>query len=322
MDQDYTTLSEYLHQSNANNQVTSIIHRIASSCKIIANKISRAGIEHLYGSTSITNFHGEEVKTLDVVSNGLFIRNLRLLSHIYGLVSEEDTEMIELNPDGEYIVTFDPLDGSSNIDADVNIGSIFGIYKTKDPLLPAKNLVAAGYCIYGSSDIFVIASEGRVNGFTLDMGYGQYVLTHKDIRIPDKTTKSRIYSVNEGNCKSWSSSVQKLVDDLKDQKFSARYIGSMVADIHRTLLYGGLFMYPASQSAPNGKLRYLYEVGPMSYIMSVAGGDSVILSETDGMNCYPSLEHIPKSIHERVPIFMGSKSYVDMVIKPTEQDNH
>lgn len=309
-----TTLDEFLmnHPSPYKN-LNKIYRQITFSCKVISNRIKRAGLENLYGSTSITNFHGEEVKNLDVLANNTFITSLSKIKDVGALVSEEDYDAMIINEAGRYIVTFDPLDGSSNIDANVNIGSIFGVFErtgdgkmTKnDCLQPGRNLITAGYCLYGSSTILVIAYNGQVTGFTLDENYGEFVLTHNKMTVPEFKP---IYSVNEGNRDSWDPKVREFVDSLKSTEggkkpFSLRYIGSMVADIHRTLLYGGLFMYPASDSAPQGKLRYLYEVAPMSLIMETAGGRAVCGE-------VPALDIVPETVHQRVPVFMGSSGCI------------
>ncbi|AYV82329.1 MAG: fructose-1,6-bisphosphatase, cytosolic-like [Homavirus sp.] len=305
------TLDDYLINTTSDKNLNKIYRQIITSCKIISNRIKRAGLENLYGSTSITNFHGEIVKTLDVVSNDLFIRSLSKIHDVCGLVSEENMDIIKINDSGTYIVAFDPLDGSSNIDANINIGSIFAIYKRKtdmgeitidDCLQPGKCIVSAGYCLYGPSTIMVIGYNNTVNGFTLDEHYGEFILTHPNIRVPKE---QHIYSVNEGNRTMWESNIINLVDSLKLGKkpYSLRYIGSMVADVHRTLLYGGLFMYPSAKNAPDGKLRYLYEVAPMSYIMEMAGGKALI-------NDTNALEYVPNTIHQRVPIIMGSSNCI------------
>ena len=305
-----TTFDEFLmNQTGSQKNLNKIYRQIAFSCKVISNRIKRAGLENLYGSTTITNFHGEEVKNLDVLANNTFITSLSKIKDVGALVSEEDYDAMIINPDGKYIVTFDPLDGSSNIDANVNIGSIFGVFEKKgdgkmtkqDCLQPGRNLITAGYCLYGSSTILIVVYNGQVNGFTLDENYGEFVLTHHQMTIPKFKP---IYSVNEGNRDSWDPKVREFVDSLKStdggkKPYSLRYIGSMVADIHRTLLYGGIFMYPASKDAPNGKLRYLYEVAPMSLIIETAGGKAICGN-------IAALDIVPDTVHQRVPVFMGS----------------
>jgi len=209
---------------------------------------------------------------------------------------------------------FDPLDGSSNIDCGVSIGTIFGIYMVKDTnnvtienaLQPGSKLVAAGYCMYGSSCTFVLSTGYGVNGFTLDPSLGEFILTHPNIKVPKK---GKIYSVNEGNAKNWDEPTTKYVESCKfpqdgSSPKSLRYIGSMVADIHRTLLYGGIFMYPADLKNPNGKLRVLYEVFPMSYLMEQAGGQAFTGKQR-------ALDLVPEKIHDRSPIFLGSYDEIE-----------
>ncbi len=298
---------------NADPTIADVLRRIVVAGKNISSKIRRAAIEHLCTSTTITNYHGEEVKTLDVVSNDQFITNLKKSKFVAAMISEEDFSVIKTNnTNGKYIITFDPLDGSSNIDANVNIGSIFGIYQKKsdevdetDYLRAGKEMIGAGYILYGSSTMLVLSLGTRVDGFCLDDNIGEFILTHPDMKIPKN---KKIYSINEGNCSSWSQELVDMINDIKSQNYSQRYIGSMVADVHRTILYGGLFMYPASVKAPNGKLRYLYEVAPMSYLIEKAGGKSTI-------GKVEALEYVPKSIHERTPVFMGSEENMKTVEK-------
>ena len=307
---------------NSDEFMSDVLRRIIISAKTISGRIERAAIENLCGSTSITNYHGEVVKTLDVIANDQFITNLGKSKYVEAMISEEDFSVIETNNSlsGRYIVTFDPLDGSSNIDANVNVGSIFGIYPlVSDPndnpdsnhLRQGKEMICAGYVLYGSSTMLVLSLGGRVDGFCLDGNIGEFILTHPNIKIP---TEANIYSVNEGNHESWDDSLRDMLayiksSDTNKRPYSQRYIGSMVADVHRTLLYGGLFMYPGSTNAPNGKLRYLYEVAPMSFILENAGGRSLINKSIR------ALDYKPETIHQRVPVFMGSVSCMDIVDK-------
>ena len=317
------TLDEFITDNiEGYKNLNKIYRQIASACKIMSNKIKRIGLDNLYGSTTITNFHGEEVQALDVICNDLFINSLSKINDIYALVSEENNNVIKLNDDGNYIVTFDPLDGSSNINCNINIGSIFAIYKKNsdmddidemdsdnynndnDILQCGDEMISAGYCLYGTSTMFVLATKKGVNGFTLDENYGEFIITHSHMRIPQN---KKIYSINEGNCYNWSENVRTLVNTFKKSKFSARYIGSMVGDVHRTLIQGGVFMYPASTNSPNGKLRLLYEVAPMSYIIEKAGGSAIISSNMRALSI------VPNHIHQRSPIFLGSKDLINIV---------
>ena len=269
-----------------------------------------------YGIAGETNVQGEIVKKLDVLSNDMFINMLQSSYTTCLLVSEENETVIEIETEkqGKYIVCFDPLDGSSNIDCLVSIGSIFGIYRKKtdgnptinDALQPGRDLVAAGYTLYGSATMFVLALEnGGVNGFIYDPSIGEFILTDENMRIPEK---GNIYSINEGYFSQWDSSVQEYVQSKKDpakgKTYGARYVGSMVADVHRTIKYGGIFIYPATTSSKNGKLRLLYECNPMAYIVERAGGRA-------SAGKVDVLDIVPTAIHQRSPIYLGSKLDVE-----------
>ncbi len=263
---------------------------------------------------------GEDVKKLDILSNENFINCLRFSTKASVLVSEEDEDPIVLTnaSHAKYAVVFDPLDGSSNIDCNVSVGSIFGIYKRQDAsqpvsvqdvLQPGTELVAAGYCMYGSSTQMVLTIAGTDSGvsiFTLDPSIGEFILTTRNVTIPAQPKK--IYSVNEGNWKSFPAPVQEYIKQVKtaDKPYSLRYVGSMVADVHRTLVYGGIFMYPATASSPNGKLRLLYEGNPMSMLIEAAGGKA---STGTGR----VMDIVPTGIHERCPIFLGTAAEVERV---------
>jgi fructose-1,6-bisphosphatase I len=260
---------------------------------------------------------GEVVKKLDVLSNDMFINMLKSSYTTCMLVSEENETVIEVETEkrGKYIVCFDPLDGSSNIDCLVSIGSIFGIFKktaegeptVNDALQTGRQLVAAGYTLYGSATMFVLALQsGGVNGFTYDPSIGEFVLTDSNMQVPDR---GNIYSINEGYFTQWDSSVQEYVQSKKDpakgKPYGARYVGSMVADVHRTIKYGGIFIYPATAAAKNGKLRLLYECNPMAFIVEKAGGKA-----SAGKNL-EILDITPTAIHQRSPIYLGSRLDVE-----------
>jgi len=303
------------------NEMAILFSAIQLACKITANGLKRAGIEEIFGYTGTRNVHGEDVKKLDLISNEAFKTALISCDQVSVMASEEeeDTIIVPEKNAGKYVVTFDPLDGSSNIDANVSVGSIFGIFRKKskgktgvreDCLQAGKDMVASGYALYGSSVLMVISLGNDVQGFTYDTTVGEFLLTHPDIKIPEK---GAIYSVNEGNSSYWAKPTSEYVNYCKSSSsdgtkkpYSSRYIGSMVADVHRTLLYGGVFMYPADSKSPDGKLRYLYEVAPLSLIMEKAGG----ASSTGTMRC---LDIVPKKIHLRVPVYMGSKNMVHEV---------
>ncbi|KAL9359036.1 hypothetical protein Peur_047159 [Populus x canadensis] len=295
-----------------------LLNRIVLGCKFVCSAVNKAGLAKLIGLAGETNVQGEEQKKLDVLSNEVFIKALVSSGRTCILVSEEDDEATFVEPSrrGRYCVVFDPLDGSSNIDCGVSIGTIFGIYMVKDGheptlndvLQPGKNMLAAGYCMYGSSCMLVLSTGSGVNGFTLDPSLGEFILTHPEIKIPKK---GKIYSVNEGNAINWDGPTAKYVEKCKfpedgSSAKSLRYVGSMVADVHRTLLYGGIFLYPADKKSPNGKLRVLYEVFPMSFLMEQAGGQAFTGKQR-------ALDLVPTKIHERSPIFLGSYDDVEEI---------
>ncbi|XP_030525732.1 fructose-1,6-bisphosphatase, cytosolic [Rhodamnia argentea] len=311
-------LNEQSRHPESRGDFTILLSHIVLGCKFVCSAVNKAGLAKLIGLAGETNVQGEEQKKLDVLSNEVFIKALVSSGRTCILVSEEDEEATFVEPSkrGKYSVVFDPLDGSSNIDCGVSIGTIFGIYMIKhsndptltDVLQPGKNMLAAGYCMYGSSCTLVLSTGTGVNGFTLDPSLGEFILTHPDIKIPKK---GKIYSVNEGNAKNWDGPTAKYVEKCKFPKDgssskSLRYIGSMVADVHRTLLYGGIFLYPADKKSPTGKLRVLYEVFPMSFLMEQAGGQAFTGKQR-------ALDLIPTKIHERSPIFLGSYDDVEEI---------
>ncbi|KAL7205904.1 hypothetical protein ACSBR2_018754 [Camellia fascicularis] len=311
-------LNEQSKHPEAHGDFTILLSHIVLGCKFVCNAVTKAGLAKLIGLAGQTNTQGEEQKKLDVLSNDVFVKALISSGRTCILASEENGEAIFVEPSkrGRYCVVFDPLDGSSNIDCGVSVGTIFGIYMVKDKENPTlddvlqsgKNLLAAGYCMYGSSCMLVLSTGNGVNGFTLDPSIGEFILTHPDIKVPKK---GKIYSTNEGNAQYWDEPTTKYVENSKFPKDgsspkSLRYIGSMVADVHRTLLYGGIFLYPADKKSPNGKLRVLYEVLPMSYLMEQAGGQAFTGKQQ-------ALELLPKKIHERSPIFLGSYDDIEEI---------
>lgn len=294
-----------------------VISHIAVAAKIIANIVQRAGLHGLYGSEGMTNASGEEQKKLDVLSNDVFIDAMRDSNKVCLMVSEENAEPIRVcsrsdefssNERKKYAIVFDPLDGSSNIDCQVAVGTIFGIYCVKNSQDPCverdilgctgNELITAGYILYSSSVMFVLSTGMDVNVFTLDPNFGEFVLTKKNLKIPD--APKTIYSVNEGRTEHWQPAIKEFVQWCKKKNYTHRYIGSFVADVHRTLLYGGFFMYPAEKGKAQGKLRTLYECFPMAYLVEKAGGLA-----TNGTKRILDLE--PRDIHERTPIFLGCR---------------
>jgi len=299
------------HAPNGTGDLTQLLASVQTAVKAVSAAVRKAGITDLFGVAGNTNVQGEEVKKLDVLANDLFINMLRSSYSTSLLVSEENDNEIEVETErqGKYIVTFDPLDGSSNIDCLVSIGSIFAIFKKPhdgplapgDALQSGRQIVAAGYALYGSATMMVLSCGHGVNGFMLDPSIGEFVLTEPDMQIKPR---GKIYSINEGYEEKWEPAIKEYVKSKKKGKpYGCRYIGSMVADVHRTLKYGGIFMYPATADAPKGKLRVLYECMPMAFIMEQAGGVA-----TTGTK--PILDIEPKGLHERSPIFLGSREDV------------
>ncbi|MEW6702325.1 MAG: class 1 fructose-bisphosphatase, partial [Bacteroidota bacterium] len=277
---------EKLHPE-ATGELSTILLQLGLAAKVISLEVNKAGLVDILGFTGENNVHGEKVKKLDIYAHEMLIKAMDHGGHFCVMASEEEEDIIHLPPHqkiGKYVLLFDPLDGSSNIDANISIGTIFSIYKRisdgngpgtiEDCLQPGYKQVAAGYIVYGSSTILVYTAGHGVYGFTLDPAFGEFLLSHDNIKIPKH---GRIYSINEGNYFSWDQGLKKYIKFLQANMFDgkpyqARYVGSMVADIHRTLLYGGIFMYPGDKRNPKGKLRLMYECNPMSFIVEEAGG--------------------------------------------------
>lgn len=312
---------QYTLGNAASGDLTLLLTAIQVTSKYIASNVRKARLINLVGLAGAENVQGEDQKKLDVLSDEIMVNALRASGKTAVLVTEEreDAIFIGSNPKhahlvGNYCVTFDPLDGSSNIDAGVNVGTIFGIYKRQegskgtleDVLRPGREMVAAGYTMYGSSCNLVLSTGQGVNGFTLDESLGEFILTHPDITIP---SRGKIYSFNEGNSKYFDEPTKKYLESIKypeggKSPYSARYIGSMVADVHRTLLYGGIFGYPGDSKSKNGKLRILYEAFPMAFLTEQAGGLATTGTER-------ILDVQPTGIHQRLPVFLGSKEDVE-----------
>lgn len=296
-------------------ELTNLLNSLCTAVKAISSAVRKAGIAHLYGIAGSTNVTGDQVKKLDILSNDLIINMIRSSFSSCVLVSEENDKAIVIEPEmrGKYIVCFDPLDGSSNIDCLVSIGTIFAVYKKitddepceSDALQPGRNLVAAGYALYGSATMMVISTGRGVNCFMLDPALGEFILVDRDVKIKKR---GKIYSLNEGYAQHFDPAVSEYLQKKKfpqdgSEPYGARYIGSMVADVHRTLMYGGIFLYPGNVKNPKGKLRLLYEGNPMAYIMEQAGG----MASTGSQNI---LDIQPTSIHQREPVAMGSSEDV------------
>lgn len=309
-------LAEQRKIPTATGDLTQLLNCIQTAVKAVSSAVRKAGIANLYGIAGQQNVQGEQVKKLDVLSNELFINMLTSSYAASYLISEENEKIIEVETEkrGKYIVCFDPLDGSSNIDCLVSVGSIFGIYKKKNEpseLQIGRDMVAAGYALYGSATMIVLSIGSGVNGFTYDPAIGEFILTERNMRIP---SRGEIYSINEGHEGAWDASIKEYIKSKKypktgsEKPYSGRYVGSMVADVHRTIKYGGIFLYPATKAYPTGKLRLMYECVPMAYIMKEAGGLATN-GEIDILDVQPT------KIHQRSPIFMGSTEDVQELLQ-------
>ena len=299
-----------------------ILTAIRLAAKIVSREVNKAGLsDFVMGTAGKTNIQGEVQTSLDVFANKLFVQCLRNRNIVCGLVSEEEDVVIQVNEkhsaDNHYIVLMDPLDGSSNIDVNIPVGTIFSVVRRKTPskghpeasdfLQDGNAVIAAGYVLYGSSTMLVFSVGQGVHGFTLDPSIGTLYLTHPDMKFPKLASPSKgIYSVNEGNYKSFSKGVQAYLDKCKDRQQTARYVGSLVADFHRNLIKGGIYMYPPTSKDKQGKLRLLYECNPIAFLAEQAGGKA---STGKGR----VMDEKPTHIHERVPIFVGPVEMVEEV---------
>jgi len=306
---------------DASGALTSLLYDMALAGKLISSRTTRAGLADILGAAGHENVQGEEVQKLDVYAQRTIFQLNDHTCRLAVMASEEEKDVIPIPEHyecGNYVLVFDPLDGSSNIDYNVSVGTIFAIFKRKtksgrgtmeDVLQPGKRVVAAGYIVYGSSTMLVYSTGKGVNGFTLDPSIGEFLLSHPDIRLPEKP---RYYSANQGYDKYWSEGVRRYTrwlqgEDGAERSLSLRYIGSMVSDVHRTLLGGGVFYYPADTrdpAKPRGKLRLLYEAVPMSYLIEQAGGYA-----SDGRG--PICEIEPEGLHQRTPIYVGNRELVE-----------
>lgn len=306
----------------ATGDFTGLFQSIALAARVIASKVHKAGLADVLGATGATNVQGETVQKLDILANKILIRCVEAHGHVCVMASEENDEIIPIPdgyPHGKYVLMFDPLDGSSNIDVNISIGTIFSIHRRlstsgpgteADCLQKGTEQVAAGYIIYGSSTMLVYTTGDGVHGFTLDPLIGEFFLSHENLRIPERAPT---YSINEGNQSRWAPGVRKWIETLKSDDapggapYGLRYVGTLVADFHRTLLRGGVFAYPGDVKSPEGKLRLLYEAAPMAFIAEAAGGAA---STGSGR----ILDVVPTGLHQRVPLFIGSKDEVQFAI--------
>lgn len=319
------TLIEFINEKQADfpyatGEFTRLLNDIGIAAKIVNREVNKAGLANILGYQGDTNVQGEQQKKLDVFANREFKKALKHGGMCAAIISEEDDDVIvfenEHSRKGKYIVAIDPLDGSSNIEVNVSIGTVFAIYRReneeeavaiRDLLRPGVDIAAAGYVIYGSSTMLVYSTGNGVNGFTLDPSVGLFLLSHPEMKIPDK---GEIYSVNEAYYKSFPEGVKKYIkycqeeDKATNRPYKTRYIGSLVADFHRNLIQGGIYIYPGNSQKPDGKLRLLYENNPIAYLAEHAGGKA-----SDGFRRI--LEIQPDDIHQRSPLFVGSKNMVE-----------
>jgi fructose-1,6-bisphosphatase I len=327
MGRDIVTVEQHILQGQrewgGRGDFSAILHQIILAAKIVSREVTKAGLLDILGPTGHVNVTGDEVQKLDVFANRTFIQAMSYIGKICVMATEEEEGLIHIPehyPVGEYAILFDPLDGSSNIDANVSIGTIFSIFKRVSPsgtpgtiddlLQPGIRQVASGYVVYGSSTMLVYTTGRGVNGFTLDPSVGEFFLSHPNIRIPEV---GGIYSVNESRYPLWKPGTRKYIDYLKEhdpetaRPKTSRYIGSLVADFHRNLLKGGIFLYPEDRKNPNGKLRLLYEANPLAFVVEQAGGLATTGYER-------ILEIQPKELHQRVPLILGSRKDVETYI--------
>jgi len=323
--EDIKTLGEFIIDKQqefpgSSGEFSKLLSAIRLASKIVSHQVNKAGLlNHIVGAAGSDNIQGEAQQKLDVYANNQFIKALSARKVVCGIASEENDEFIPVDNDGTYIVAMDPLDGSSNIDVNVSIGTIFSIYKRISPvgtpvnqadfLQDGTKQLAAGYVIYGSSTMLVYTTGNGVNGFTFDPGIGVFLLSHPDMKFP---AKGKIYSMNEGNFFRSSKGVQayikyaQTIDEDTNRPYTGRYIGSLVADFHRNLIRGGIYMYPATDNSPKGKLRLMYECNPLAFIAEQAGGKA-----SDGKNRIMEIELT--DLHQRAPYFVGNTAMVDKI---------
>lgn len=327
-----TTITQFIieeqrHIEGATGDFTSLLNDIVTACKVISNLVNKGELIGVLGSAESENVQGETQKKLDILTNEVFIKSNEWAGHLSAMASEEMDEIYEIPsqyPRGKYLLTFDPLDGSSNTDVNVSVGTIFSILRCPGErvcpnldafLQPGTQQVAAGYALYGPSTMMVLTTGNGVNGFTLDQDIGEFILTHPNMTIPETT---REFAINTSNMRFWEAPVKRYVDEClagnegpRGEDFNMRWIASMVAEVHRILTRGGIFMYPIDDKmkagGTEGKLRLMYEANPMSFIVEQAGGAS-----STGRQRIMGLA--PRHLHQRVPVILGSREEVDRVV--------
>jgi fructose-1,6-bisphosphatase I len=318
-------IEEQRHIPNASGEFTGLLSDIVSACKQIAHDVNKGALIGVLGSAGSENVQGETQKKLDIITNEVFIKANEWGGHLAAMASEEMDDIYEIPkqyPRGKYLITFDPLDGSSNIDVNISVGTIFSILRcpagveyptAADFMQPGTKQVCAGYALYGPNTMMVITTGNGVNGFTLDRDVGDFFLTHPDMQIPVDTQE---FAINMSNRRYWEEPVQRYVEECikgkdggREKNFNMRWVASMVAEVHRILTRGGIFMYPFDNKEPGkaGKLRLMYEANPMSFIVEQAGGVSSTGRER-------IMELTPTGLHQRVPVILGSKNEVDRLV--------
>lgn len=326
-----TTITQFIieeqrHIQGATGDFTSLLNDVVTACKVISNLVNHGALVGVLGAAGTENVQGEDQKKMDVISNDVFLKTNEWAGHLAAMASEEMDEIYHIPsqyPRGKYLLTFDPLDGSSNIDVNVSVGTIFSILRCKgdcknptaaDFLQPGTEQVCAGYALYGPSTMMVLTTGNGVNGFTLDQNIGEFILTHPNMTIPEETSE---FAINASNSRHWEAPVKRYVDEClagkegaRGRDFNMRWVASMVAEVHRILTRGGVFMYPVDEKMKakggEGKLRLMYEANPMSFIVEQAGGAS-----TTGRERIMELQ--PKELHQRVPVVLGSKQEVELI---------
>jgi len=333
-----TTITQFIIEeqrqiAGASGDFTSLLNDIVTACKVISNLVNHGALVGVLGAAGTENVQGEDQKKLDVISNDVFLRSNEWAGHLAAMASEEMDDIYPIPaqyPRGKYLLTFDPLDGSSNIDVNVSVGTIFSILRcpegvdnptAEDFLQPGTEQVCGGYALYGPSSMMVMTTGNGVNGFTLDQNIGEFVLTHPAMSIPEDTQE---FAINASNMRHWEAPVKRYVDEClagttgtRDKDFNMRWVASMVAEVHRILTRGGIFMYPLDEKMKakggEGKLRLLYEANPMSMVVEQAGGV-----------CSTGRERImeiqPTGLHQRVPVILGSKNEVERVVGYHQED--
>jgi fructose-1,6-bisphosphatase I len=299
----------------ASGELSQLLRDIALASKVVNREVNKAGLIDIMGALGSQNTFGENQQKLDVLANIRFTRALMKGGEACAIISEETESFVDLNNNGKYVIAIDPLDGSSNIDVNVSIGTIFSIYRRKsaegtpisdqDILQKGDEQVAAGYVLYGSSTMLVYTTGFGVNGFTYEPTLGEYFLSHPDLKMPED---GKIFSVNESGLQSFPLNVSNYLQHCKENNYTGRYIGSLVADFHRNMLKGGIYIYPATSSNPSGKLRLMYECNALAFIAEQAGGRA-----TDGQQRI--LQIVPKDLHQRTPFYVGSKKMVEKAEK-------